>query len=126
MLLFFVTTEAIGEGERDGTEIISGVHIEMLIGIIHLGLRHARIEKVVKTCCERASVFAETPFGRRVDGHQMRKVVRSLDEWRGVHAVELEREMLGGGERIIHAHLIKPFGTVEGNIEIVIALLVNA
>ena len=44
VLLFFVTTEAIGEGERDGTEIISGVHIEMLIGIIHLGLRNTGIE----------------------------------------------------------------------------------
>ena len=69
VLFFFVAAEAIGEGERDGTEIISGVHVEMLIGKIHLGLWHARIEKVIEACGERAFVFAEPPFGRRVDGH---------------------------------------------------------
>ena len=89
VLFFFVAAEAIGEGEREGTEIISSIHVEMLVGKIHLGFRHARIEKVIEARGERAFVFAKLPFGRRVDSHQMSQVVRTLDEWRGVHAVEL-------------------------------------
>ena len=44
MFLFFVAAETVREGECERTEIISGVHIKMLIGIIHLGLRNTRIE----------------------------------------------------------------------------------